>query len=211
MSDKKLKVTVLSIKNKFDNFLKINLYKVAVEKHDGGTNLCERLVMERGHAVGILAYDPKADKVILINEFRSGILAAGDYPFTESLPAGGLAEGEKEIACAVRETEEETGLELTNPKIIRKGDYVSPGGTSEKISIVFGLVAANKAGGIHGNLNENEDIKTVVLSSSEFIKRVKSGKINDMKTVLAGYWLADNLDKIKKEYKSALKLKPKNI
>ena len=191
MSHKKLKTKILSVESKFEGFLNIKSYKVEVEKHEGGSHVFERQVMERGHAVSILGYDPKADKVILINEFRAGILAAGEYPFTDTLPAGGL-DGDTDISAAIREMMEETNLELLNPEVIFKPSYVSAGGTSEKISVVFGLVDSSKAGGVHGNTHEHEDVQTVILNSDEFIERCLSGDITDMKTVLAAYWLRDN-------------------
>lgn len=47
------------------------------------------------------------------------------------------------------------------------------------------------AGGVHGHPDENEDILTVVLPAQEFIRRVREAEITDLKTVLAGYWLAE--------------------
>ena len=38
-----------------------------------------QLVMERGHAVGVLGYDASRDEVVLANELRPGMLAAGEY------------------------------------------------------------------------------------------------------------------------------------
>jgi hypothetical protein len=52
-------------------------------------------------------------------------------------------------------------------------------------------VDTGSAGGIHGNASENEDILTVVLSAKPFIDRVRSGDINDLKTLVAGYWFAE--------------------
>ena len=85
---------------------------------------------------------------------------------------------------------EEVGLELREARIIHPGAYVSSGGTSEKIILVLGLVDASMAGGVHGNPNENEDILAVVQSAEQFIERCMTGQITDLKTLVAGYWLA---------------------
>ena len=85
---------------------------------------------------------------------------------------------------------EETGMILENPMLIHAGAYVSPGGTSEKIALVFGAVDSSKAGGIHGKPEEGEDIKTILLAGEEFIRRAESGALKDMKTVMAAFWLA---------------------
>jgi ADP-ribose pyrophosphatase len=86
---------------------------------------------------------------------------------------------------------EEAGLILREPVLIHPGAYVSSGGTSEKIALVYGTVDTRHAGGIHGNATEHEDILAVVLPADVFIERVRSGDINDLKTLVAGYWFAE--------------------
>lgn len=53
------------------------------------------------------------------------------------------------------------------------------------------LVDTTAAGGVHGKVDEQEDILTVVLPAPEFIDRVRRGEITDLKTMVAGYWLAE--------------------
>ena len=76
------------------------------------------------------------------------------------------------------EMQEEAGLVLSNPVLIHPGAYVSSGGTSEKIAIVYGTVDTGRAGGVHGNPSEQEDILTVVLPAKVFIDRVRSEMLN---------------------------------
>lgn len=205
MTKKKLEATVKNVTPVYKGFLTINRYEIEKDLHEGGKQDMTWLVMERGNAVGILAYDPGADKVVLVNEMRPGILAAGDYPYTDTLPAGGIARGETPVDAAVREMREETGLELKGGRIIHDRAYVSAGGTSESISIVFGTIDISKAGGIHGNADELENIKTTVVSSAEFMAMIKSGEINDLKTMVAGYWLMENKPALQLEYAKSLK------
>jgi ADP-ribose pyrophosphatase len=174
-----------------DGFLRVYRYVFEVEKHAGGTDLLKREVMERGDAVAVLGYDPKRDEVVLGNEFRPGVKIAGEYPFRDNLVAGAIDNGEPAIEAAVREMREEAGLELREPIIIHPGGFVSSGGTSERIVLVFGFVDTSNAGGVHGNSEEQEDILTVVLPADVFIARVRAGEINDLKTLVAGYWFAE--------------------
>ena len=178
-------------------FLKVNAYEIEVETHRGAVVTITREVMERGHAVGVLAYDPRRDVVVLGNELRAGMLAAGDYPFGDALIAGVVDAEETAIQAAVREMMEEAGLELRDPVVVHPGAYVSPGGTSEKVAIVFGVVDAAAAGGVYGNTHEQEDIRTVVQPATEFIGRAKRGEIDDMKTTLAGWWLAEHRSRLR--------------
>jgi ADP-ribose pyrophosphatase len=198
--DKKPEAKITDIRRVFNGFFKVDEYDVEMDKHEGGTRKVTRLVFERGHAVAILGYDPKRDEVLLVNEMRVGLLAAGDYPFSDALPAGMIDKGESEIDAARREMLEETGLVLNNPSIIHPGAYVSAGGTSERITLVFGLVDMSKAGGVHGHAAEGEDIKSVIVKSDDFIKHAESGALKDMKSLVAAFWLANNKTRLQSLY-----------
>jgi len=192
MPARELRTSIRSVVPLHAGFLKVNRYELEVERHAGESRVITWEVMERGNAVAVLGYDSMRDEVVLANELRPGMLAAGDYPFSDNLVAGGIAPGEDATAAAVREMQEETGLELRDPQIIHPGAYVSSGGTSEKIILVVGFVDASEAGGVHGNPDESEDILTVVLRADVFIQRVKAAAIADLKTLVAGYWFADH-------------------
>lgn len=192
MIPRKPRATIKSSQSIADGFLKVDRYEFEIDRHAGGTQTIVREVMERGHAVGVLAYDPRRDLVVLVNEFRPGCLLAGDDPYTDNVVAGAVAEGESPIEAAIREVAEEVGLTLSAPRLIHPGAFVSSGGTSEKISIVVGFVDASNAGGIHGKADETEDTLAVVMPADELIARVRRADITDLKTLVAGYWLAEN-------------------
>jgi ADP-ribose pyrophosphatase len=174
-----------------EGFLRLYRYRFVVEKYAGGSAQLTREIMERGDAVAVLGYDRRRDQVVLCSEFRPGALVAGEYPFLDNLVAGAIDASETALEAAVREMREETALELTAPELIHRGAFVSSGGTSERIALVFGQVDLTAAGGVHGNADEQEDILTVVQSAAQFIERVRSGEINDLKTLVAGYWFAE--------------------
>jgi ADP-ribose pyrophosphatase len=188
----KPKAWIVGTKPLVRGFLSVTRYEFETELHRGGTQRVEREVMERGHAVAVLGYDPRRDEIVLVNEFRPGVLVAGDDPYTDNLCAGGIAAGESTVDAAVREMKEETGLALRDPVVIHPGAYVSSGGTSEKIAIVVGLVDSAGAGGVHGNPDESEDIRVVVMPADRFLARVRAAEITDLKTLVAGYWLAEH-------------------
>lgn len=191
MSDKP-RARVKNVETMWSGFLHLKRYQFDVERHEGGWRTLTWEVMERGNTVGVLGYDPIRDEVVLANEFRPGVLLAGDYPFTDTLIAGTIDAGETILEAAVREMKEEAGLALRDPIIVHPGAYVSSGGTSEKTAIVCGTVDASLAHGTHGNPDENEDILCVVLPAQEFIRRVRSAEITDLRTLVAGFWLAEH-------------------
>jgi ADP-ribose pyrophosphatase len=190
---KQLRAVIHSKKRLHDGFLRVYQYEFDVEKHGGGITRISREIMERGNAVAVLGHDPDRNEVVLGNEFRPGVMVAGDYAYRDNLVAGAIEDDETALEAAVREMREETGLVLSSPVLIHSGAYVSSGGTSEKISIVYGTVDTTHAGGVHGNRSENEDILTVVLSAEVFVDRVRNGDINDLKTLVAGYWFAEQI------------------
>jgi ADP-ribose pyrophosphatase len=188
---KQLRAVIQCRKSLHEGFLRVYEYEFEVEKHGGGITRISREVMERGNAVAVLGHDPNRSEVVLGNEFRPGVMVNGEYPYRDNLIAGAIDENETALEAAVREMREETGLVLGNPLLIHSGSYVSSGGTSEKIAIVYGTVDTSQAGGVHGNREEDEDILSVVLPARVFIERVRSGEINDLKTLVAGYWFAE--------------------
>ncbi len=190
MSDeKKPQAKIVKSERVYDGFFKMDELTIEMDRHEGGTMTLKRLNFERGHAVAMLGYDPIRDEVLLVNEMRPGMLAAGMYPFVDALPAGMIDKNEDAITAAVREMHEEAGLELKNPRLIHDGAFVSSGGTSEKISLVVGIVDTSKAGGVHGEPGEGENIKTVVISANEFIQRAEDGRLLDMKSLVCAFWL----------------------
>jgi ADP-ribose pyrophosphatase len=197
MTPRRLNARVRSVERIADGFLKVNRYVFETDKHAGGAQVIVREVMERGHAVGVLGYDPVRDEVVLVSEFRPGCFVAGEEAFRPNVVAGGIGEGESAIDAAVREMEEEAGLELREPILVHPGAYVSSGGTSERIAIVVGFVDTSRAGGVHGSAAEAEDLLTVVVPALEFIASVRRAEVADLKTMVTGYWLAENRERLR--------------
>lgn len=179
-------------KRVFDGFFKVDELTIMTNTHDGGDMEVKRLIFERGHAVAILGYDPKRDEVLLVREMHPGLLAAGEYPFIDTHPAGMIDADEDALEAAVREFKEETGATLKSMKVIHEGAYVSSGGTSEKITLVAGTLDMTKVenGSLHGNRLEGEDIQVVIVNATDFIARAHSGQLHDMKSMVFALWLA---------------------
>jgi ADP-ribose pyrophosphatase len=188
----KKKARILEKTPLYEGFLKLYRYRLEIEQHGGGMREVRWEMMERGRSVGVLGHDPKRDEIVLVNECRPGVLVTGEYPFRDQLVAGVIEEDESPIKAAAREMREEAGLELSDPVLIHPGAFVSSGGTSERIALVYGAVDTSKAGGIYGT-DASEDTLVVVQPVRQFIDRVRGGEVEDFKTLLAGYWLAERL------------------
>lgn len=128
MTSRKLKADILSRTALHEGFLRVYRYEIDIEKHAGGVRRSSWEMMERGNAIAVLGHDPKRDEVVLGNEFRPGLLVAGDFPFRDNLIAGGIQHSETALEAAKREMREETGLVLSNLILIHPGTYPSSGG-----------------------------------------------------------------------------------
>jgi len=176
-------------------------YRLRHKLHAGGwSREFTRELFERGNACAVLPYDPLRDTVVLIEQFRIGAYAAGRHPWLIEIIAGIIEDGETPEQVAVRETLEECGCEVTD--LVPISNYLaSAGGTSECTVLFCGRVDSEKAEGIHGCDDEDEDIRVVVLPFDEAYELVKSGVIANAAAVVSILWLALNRMEIRQKWR----------
>lgn len=161
-----------------------------------------RELFERGHAAAVLPYDPVTDRVLMIEQFRIGALAASGGPWLLEIVAGVIDPGEIPEEVVRRETVEETGCHLQ--KVVPICEYhVSPGGTSERISLFCGQVDTSQAGGVHGKAEEGEDIRVVVMSAADALAKLHAGQITSAAPLIALQWLRCNRDQLRTRWGTA--------
>ena len=177
---------------RFQGYFRLDRYILRHRKHDGGWSTpITREVFERGHAVAVLPYDPAADAVVLLEQFRVGALAAGKEPWQIEVIAGIIDPGETPEAVAHREGREESGLVLHDLTPLYHY-LVSPGGSTETVRLYAARVDSRTAGGIHGLDHEGEDIQVRVLDFAQAWAWVEEGRIDNAPTILGLQWLALN-------------------
>ena len=158
----------------------------------------------RGHAVGVLPYDPVSDRLAMIEQFRYPAMIAGVDPIMLEIPGGFTDKGETEEQTAAREMQEEMGL--APDRLHRVGRFVlTAGGSDESVTIFAGRIAAPTAGadGIAGYAGlevENEDIRTRVLPATEAIENALAGRYANAITVMALLWFASRRDWLRREW-----------
>ncbi len=54
-----LGASIMAVRTEYQGFLSIKRHEIEADLHAGGRERIVRLVTERGHAVGVLAYDPR--------------------------------------------------------------------------------------------------------------------------------------------------------
>ena len=173
----------------YSGFLKLFRYSVRHKLFKGGwSNTLEREAIVRPPSVGVLLYDPRADKVVLVEQFRLGPMCSNEDPWLLEVVAGISEPGESLEEVAYREVKEEANCDVEQLTPIADF-YVSPGATNEKLKLFCGIVDSDGVGGIHGLDEEGEDIKVHVIPFQEAYNMVEDGRIANAPAVIALQWL----------------------
>lgn len=181
---------ILEKKDCYQGFFRLEKYRLRHRLYDGGMSApIERELFERGHAAAALLYDPGRDEVVILEQFRIGALEAEGGPWLYEIVAGMIDTDESADAVVRREAVEEAGCSVLELEFIC--DYlVSPGGTSERISLYCAKVDAEGVGGIHGLDEEDEDIRVQSVPFAEAWRWMGEGRINSASPIIAMQWLA---------------------
>tara|TARA_R110002049_G_scaffold30316_7_gene103590 strand:+ start:272619 stop:273263 length:645 start_codon:yes stop_codon:yes gene_type:complete len=189
----------------WNGYFKLDVYRLRHDTFEGGKSaILDREVLERGHAVAVLPYDPVRDEVVLIEQFRPGAISVQKtYPdmplWLNEIVAGIIEDGEKPQDVAHRETLEESGCTIIGDLEYISRYYVTPGCSSETVTLYYGRVDSTNIGGIHGVVDEGEDIRVYKVSAEECFAMLQNGQLCNATATIAVQWLMLNRDRIRKE------------
>ena len=184
----------------YSGFFRMEKYRFKHTLYAGGWSPeISRELFVRGSCVAVLLYDPHADKVILIEQFRAGAILQPDRSWLIEIVAGAIEDGETATEVAYRESLEEAGCEIQELFVINEF-YTTPGGASERITLFCGKVDSTHIGGIHGLDHEDEDILVRVVDFDEAYQMVESNEIESAISIIAIQWLALNKQKLKNKW-----------
>ncbi len=180
----------------YNGFLQIDELLLSHRLIEGGwSDTIKRELQIKAGAVAILMFDPVREEVVLVRQFRVGMIDEQGSPWLLEVVAGMIEMGETPEAVAIRESSEEA--DLTPVNILKICEYYSsPGTTNEKVYVYCGQVDSSNAGGVHGMIDEHEDIEVVVISFAELVEAVECGLINNAMTIIATQWLEKNMAKV---------------
>ena len=186
-------VKILNKQTMYNGFFRMEKYHLQHTLFAGDwSGEIHRELFERGNCVAVILFDPKLDEVVLIEQFRVGAIQNPiNTPWLIEIVAGIMEEGETPEDVARREAVEEAGCEIL--ELIKINTfYLSPGGSSEQITLFCGIVNSETVGGIHGVAHENEDILVRAVSFSQTYQMVQDNQIDSAIPIIGIQWLALN-------------------
>ncbi|EIZ8954869.1 ADP-ribose diphosphatase [Cronobacter sakazakii] len=193
-------VEIIAREKLYRGFFSLDLYRFRHRLFNGEmSGEVRREIFERGHAAVLLPFDPVRDEVVLIEQIRIAAFDTSDTPWLLELVAGMIEPGETVEEVARREAMEEAGLSVGRVKKFMSY-LASPGGTSERLSLMVGEMDATTAQGIHGLADENEDIRVHVVSREQAYQWVEEGRIDNAASVIALQWLQLHYQALRNEW-----------
>jgi ADP-ribose pyrophosphatase len=158
----------------------------------------DRAVFVGADAALVLPYDPVRDRVLLIEQFRSGPFVRGDaFPWCLEPIAGMIDGGETPEDTARREALEEARLSVSELHLIGRG-YASPGDSTGFYHMFLAVAdLPDSIVGIGGVETESENIRSHLMQAHEFIAALDAGRINVAPLQLMGHWFARNRESLR--------------
>jgi len=193
-------VRVLEQTTVYQGFFTLERYRLRHSLFKGGmSDPLVRELLARGGAAAVLLFDPRLDRVVLVEQFRIGALHGPDGPWLLEVVAGIVEPGETPEQVALRESLEEAGCQ---PEVLLPivEYHPSPGASSETVSLYCGIADAAGVGGIHGVAREGEDIQVVALPYARALRAVADGRAANAATIIALQWLRLNRRRLRKQY-----------
>jgi nudix-type nucleoside diphosphatase (YffH/AdpP family) len=174
-----------------DSFFRVEEATLRYERYDGRmSEPVRRVKVERGDSVALVLRHIDSGHILLIEQFKYPTYGSGDGWIVETV-AGMVDEGESVEEAARREVREEIGYDLCHLQPIATF-YVSPGGTSERVTLFYGEVSESSRVGTGGGLAaEGEDIQLLRLEPEAAWRALDAGELIDAKTMMGLMWLRD--------------------
>lgn len=174
------------------------------ERFDGTLSpLVERSYFISGDAALVLPYDPVRDCVLVVEQMRMGPLGRSDTEVWQLEPiAGRVDPGERPEQTAIREAQEEAELTLERLEVVANG-YSSPGDSTGYYHIFVGLTdLPDGTDRVSGLESEAENIRSKVISFSDFIAMAERQALANTPLTLLAYWLSHHRSRLRSEARS---------
>ncbi|EYD72498.1 ADP-ribose pyrophosphatase [Limimaricola hongkongensis DSM 17492] len=182
-------------------FFKLATMRVSHRRFDGGRNeALPREVLVGVDAALVLPYDPARDRVLMVEQFRSGPMRRGAAnPWSLEPVAGIVDAGETPQEAGLREAREEAGLDLGTLIPIFDG-YPSPGASSDHFHCFLAIADLPQEESWRGGLpEEHEDLRLHAVPFERAMALAQSGEIDVIPMLAMLYWLAGQRARLRAE------------
>lgn len=177
-------VRVLGDERLSDNWYVLRKLTIELRRRGGTWQQQTREVYDRGNGAAILLVNVRRQTVVLTRQFRlpAWVNGCADGMLIEA--CAGLLDGDDPETCIRREAAEETGFRIQAPHKVFEA-YMSPGSVTEKLHFfVVSYESSDRTGEGGGIVNEGEDIEVIELLLEDALAMVRSGAIEDAKTIM---------------------------
>ena len=178
------KVKIKRIELLSDNWYKLNKITFEYQTPNGEWETQKREAYDRGNGATILLYNLEQKTVILTRQFRMPTYINGNDDGLLIETCAGLLDENNPEDCIRKETEEETGYQVSKVEKVFEA-YMLPGSVTE---ILYFFVAKydksmkiSEGGGL---AEEQENIEVLELNFQTAYDMIKTGEIKDGKTIM---------------------------
>jgi GDP-mannose pyrophosphatase NudK len=165
-----------------DNWYVLKKLTFRFNRKDGVQKSQAREVYDRGNGATILLYNREQKTIILTRQFRIPTYVNGNPTGMLIEACAGLLDQDQPEEAIRRETEEETGFRLNQVEKVFEA-YMSPGSVTEKLYFFIAEYDKNTQR-LQGGGVEEEEIEVLEIPFKQAIDMVRSGEIQDGKTIM---------------------------
>ena len=190
----------------YEGFFSVEEHDLSYQKFNKEQSaVVTRSALISSDAVIVLPYDPVNDRILLIEQFRTGPYVKGDdEPWVLEPIAGLIDEGETPESAGIREAQEEAHLKIQKLELVARS-YPSPGISTEFFHQYIGIVELPESSNLIAGLSsENEDIRSHIFEYAQFSNMIRSGIIKVGPAILIGLWLAKNRKILQERYSNQI-------
>jgi ADP-ribose pyrophosphatase len=188
-----------AVRMPFAGFFAVEAFDLQFRRFDDSLSpLVSREVFIGADAVTVLPWDPVRDRVLLVEQVRTGPMVRGEAnPWQLEAVAGRIDAGETPEDAARREALEEAGITLTRLEKVAEY-YPSTSAFSEYLySYVAPCDLPDEAAGVFGLAEEAEDIRGHLVGLEDLVARMDAGELGNAPLILTVQWLLRHRDSLR--------------
>ena len=183
-----IKYKIINKENLYSGFFSLNKYEFIHQKHDGNwTDKVQREIFSGAQVSTLLPYDPIKKEILLIQQFRAGVLSKYDEDYLYEIVAGIIDLNEEPEETAKRECLEETGCEVKKITPIQSY-FPAPGSSESYYHLYLGEINSFDGERVMGLADENENILVKSFKVDKVKKMLQEKIIKNGLTLIALQW-----------------------